>query len=217
MVTSAVVSPRCAPAWRVARAGVCALALLSTVPAMAQPHQHGVANLDIAVDPGRISLRLDIPLDNLLGFERAPRTDAERSQAEVVVKQLSDAVQMVRVDSAAGCRVSRVALVSAELGLPAGGASAEPKAGHDHTHDKQHDKKHDHSHDKKHGAKDSGHADLVADYEFTCTDTGKARAVTLGLFEAFPRLRRIEVQTATPRGQLKAVLARPNGRVALAR
>ena len=205
MVPSAVVPPRCALAWRVALASVCTLALLSTVPAMAQPHQHGVANLDIAVDPGRISLRLDIPLDNLLGFERAPRTDAERSQAEVVVKQLSDAVQMVRVDSAAGCRVSRVALVSAELGLPAGGAGAEPKAGHDH------------SHDKKHGAKDSGHADLVADYEFTCTDTGKARAVTLGLFEAFPRLRRIEVQTATPRGQLKAVLARPNGRVALAR
>jgi hypothetical protein len=151
--------------------------------------------LDITVDRKQINLRLDIPLDNLLGYERAPRTDAERSQAQAVVKQLNDAATLVRVDSAAGCSVSRVALESAELGLPEADAAPAPKE----------------------GAKDSGHADLVADYEFSCTDTSKARAVTLGLFEAFPRLRRIEVQAATPRGQLKAVLTRPNSRVALAR
>ncbi len=159
------------------------------------PHQHGVAQLDISVDRSRISLRLDIPLDNLLGYERAPRTDAERSQVQTIVKQLQDAATLVRVDSAAGCSLSRLSLVSAELGLPEADAAPAPKE----------------------SAKDSGHADLVADYEFSCTDTSKARAVTLGLFEAFPRLRRIEVQTATPRGQLKAVLTRPNGRVALAR
>lgn len=185
-------APRRAPGGDVAAwMGTSMLLLALTLgPAQAAaPHQHGVASLDIAVDRSRISLRLDIPLDNLLGFERAPRTDAERSQAQAVLKQLNDAATLVRIDAAAGCSVSRVAVVSAELGTPqAGQAEAS-----------------------------GGHADLVADYEFSCSDPGKARAVTLGLFEAFPRLRRIEVQTATPRGQLKAVLVRPNGRVALAR
>jgi hypothetical protein len=181
-----------------------AAALLAGVLGLAQaakPHQHGVAELEIAVDRSRISLRLDVPLDNLLGFERAPRTDAERSQAQAVVKQLSDATTLVRMDSAAGCSVTRVALESAELGLPESPVAPALDAKEDH----------------KPVGKDNGHADLVADYEFTCADTTKARAVNLGLFETFPRLRRIEVQTVTPRGQLKAVLVRPNGRVALAR
>ncbi len=207
---------------RQALQGLCActlvLGLWAGDASASKPHQHGVANVDIAVDPGRISLRLDIPLDNLLGFERAPRTDAERAQAQTVVKQLSDAATVVRLDSAAGCSVARVALVSAELGLPADGQGQKDAHAHgDHKHDHTHDHKHGDKHGHKHGDKDSGHADLVADYEFSCTDTGKARSVTLGLFEAFPRLRRIEVQTATPRGQLKAVLARPNNRVSLAR
>ncbi len=181
-----------AAAWRVCALGGLLGGLLATAVAAA-PHQHGVARADIAVDPGRISLRLDIPLDNLLGFERAPRTDAEREQAQAVVRQLQDAATLLRVDSAAGCSLTRVQLVAPELGLspPAETAAATASA--------------------------SGHADLTADYDYSCRDSAKARAVTLGLFDAFPRLRRIEVQTATPRGQLKAVLQRPNSRVTLAR
>ena len=59
-------------------AGLAATAL----PAWAaKAHQHGVARLDVAVEATRVTLYLDTPLDNLLGFERAPRTDAERKAA----------------------------------------------------------------------------------------------------------------------------------------
>jgi hypothetical protein len=68
------------------------LALLIAAPALAAPaHQHGVAALDVGVEPGRVTLELDTPLDNLLGFEHAPRSDAERERVEAVVKKLKAA------------------------------------------------------------------------------------------------------------------------------
>jgi Protein of unknown function (DUF2796) len=61
------------------------------------------------------------------------------------------------------------------------------------------------------------HGDLEATYEFRCSSASRAGHVELGLFEAFARLKRVEVQVALPRGQMKVVLRRPQTRVGLAR
>jgi hypothetical protein len=151
-------------------------------------HQHGVAQLDIGVDPGRITLLLTMPLDSLVGFERAPRSDAERAQIEAALARLRSAATLLRIDPAAQCTPGPVALDSAMLGL--GTTKAAPKEGHD---------------------------DVEASVEFTCKEGTKAGFVEVGLFEAFPRLTRIDVQTAAPRGQAKATLKRPASRVPLAR
>lgn len=152
-------------------------------------HEHGVARLDIGVEAGRVVIELDTPLDNLVGFERAPRTDAERAAVAAAVARLRDAAALFRIDSAAGCKVGKVELVSAPLGL--GPSTAAPK--------------------------DGAHADLEGSFEFGCTAAPRAGAVEVGLFEAFPRLQRLEVQVATPRGQIRATLRRPNARIALPR
>ena len=47
-------------------------------------------------------------------------------------------------------------------------------------------------------------------FEFVCKDGGQAGFVEVGLFEAFPRLQRMDVQAATPQGQLKATLSAPD-------
>ena len=62
-----------------------------------------------------------------------------------------------------------------------------------------------------------GHAEIEASYEFSCQDGARAGFVEASLFEFFPRLQRVEVQTATRRGQMKATLVRPVIRVPLAR
>jgi hypothetical protein len=62
-----------------------------------------------------------------------------------------------------------------------------------------------------------GHADVQGSYEFACKNAGRAGFVEARLFGAFARLRRVEVQAATRRGQLKATLVRPVTRVPLAR
>lgn len=62
---------------------------------------------------------------------------------------------------------------------------------------------------------DDGHGDLDAEFEFACQ--AAPAFVEVGLFKAFQRLARLDVQTATARGQRKQVLVRPASRVDLSR
>jgi hypothetical protein len=62
-----------------------------------------------------------------------------------------------------------------------------------------------------------GHADLDARWRFRCAAPARLRALEQGLFEAFVRLQRLEVQVAGPQGQSKATLRRPVRAVTLRR
>ena len=166
-----------------------AVLFAATAVQAAQPHEHGVARLNVAVDAGLVSIEFDTPLDNLLGFERAPRSDAERDKAAALVARLRAADGLFRIDTAAGCTLAKVDLASAplELGKAAAAAAA------------------------------SDHSDLHGVFEFRCKNGARAGFVEVGLFDAFPALKRIELQVVTPSGQLKATLRRPASRVMLAR
>lgn len=159
-------------------------------PLAAQPlgsHQHGVVQLDIAVDANRITVQLSSPLDNLLGFERAPRNDAERRRVASMLTVLRGAPFVI--DPAGACRPGAVQLNSAalQLGQP---DPAEQQA---------------------------GHADIDASFEFECSAAARAGFVDTTLFERFAGIQRIDVQLATPRGQRKLTLARPAQRIVLPR
>lgn len=170
--------------------GVLLLAAAFLPTALAQKaHQHGVATLDVSVEPRRVSLWLATPLDNLVGFERAPRTDAERERVDAAIAALRDAAALWRIDPAAGCTPGEVVLTSAVLGLGAP-AAAEAR---------------------------DGHAELEARWDFDCRDGTRTGFVEQGLFAAFARMGRLEVQAVTPRGQMKATLRKPSTRIALAR
>jgi Protein of unknown function (DUF2796) len=168
--------------------------LLAAAPpsyAAGKAHQHGAAKLDIAVEATKLTLELECPLDNLLGFERGPRTDAERKQADAAVTRLKAGAEMFRIDPAAQCTLTKVELASAALKL----GQPDPKEAKE--------------------AKE-GHADIDGSFEFTCADATKAAYIDVGLFE-FKRLQRLEVQVATPRGQFKRDLKRPAVRIGLSK
>ncbi len=164
------------------------LALAAPLAALAQglAHVHGVATLDIAVEPRRIVVMFATPLDNLVGFERAPRTDSERRRADEAVARLKAGDQMFRFDPAAQCKLAKVDLSSAALKL--GTPDAAPAQGE--------------------------HADVDASYEFACVDAGKAGHVDVGLF-GFNQIKRVQVQLVLPGGQFKRELKRPAQRIVL--
>lgn len=155
-------------------------------PLLAAPaHEHGVAHLDVALVSGRLEVVLETPLDNLLGFERAPRNDAERRSADQAVARLRDAARMLQPDPAAGCVAEPTDVQAPVLGLgpvPAGG---------------------------------DGHAELQASWAFQCK--APPAHLDLRLFESFGRLRSIEAQVVTAKGQRKARLTPAARRVMLAR
>ncbi len=168
-----------------------AASLLHAGPA----HEHGVLRLEVTVAPGGISLRLESALDNLVGFEHAPRTDSERAMAAAALIKLTAASVLFKVDAAALCDAGRsqvdVPLWQAAAAKPQAGQAAPPAA--------------------------AGHGDLDASYEFKCKSAASAQTIETTLFSTFPRLKRIEVQMVTPRGQSAVVLKPGQTRMLLKR
>ncbi|MEK8031321.1 DUF2796 domain-containing protein [Ideonella sp. DXS29W] len=155
----------------------------------AHAHLHGLARLDVAAEPGRLILHLESPLASVLGFERPPRTDAERALADAVVARLRSGA-VFRVDPAAQCRLAQAEISSSALKL--GAPSVRDADGAD------------------------GHADIDADYDFVCAAAILPAYVDVDLFD-FQPLQQLQVQVATPRAQFQHDLRRPSRRIELSR
>lgn len=80
-----------------------ALTALS-LPALAEKgHVHGEGSLEVVIDKGNLSLRLELPLDVAVGFERAPRNDKEKAALAAAQQALSDPA-LFSPTPAAGCK-----------------------------------------------------------------------------------------------------------------
>jgi len=174
--------------------------LIAIPPATAQQHAHthGRMTLDVAVDVQSIALAIESPLESFLGFERAPRTDAEHKRVADMVAHLNAADQLFQPDPAATCKLSKVELTSSALSL---GTKEEEVYSNDE------EKRHDHA--------DNEHANVNADIVFTCARATEARFIDVKLFDTYPRIRTIDVQVAAPQGQFKRVLQPGTSRLSL--
>lgn len=104
-------------AWRVLATAV----LPAAAPlALAQQstHVHGTVRIDVAMDASTLSLQLEAPLDSLLGFERAPRIDAERNALEALRTKLAQTTELFGLDAGAGCTAEPATVRSTALDTP---------------------------------------------------------------------------------------------------
>lgn len=159
---------------------ISALCLLVAASAAAQPasHRHGVAELKVAVDGRTLVVDYEAPLDDLIGFEHAPRTAAQRRALADAQATLRDFGRLFVLPAVAGCTVREVTVAS-----PWTDAGAPPAAHDDHAH----------------GA-------LRASYVLDCARPEQLRELRLAVFGAFPRTRRVDAEWVAPRGQGAAVL-----------
>lgn len=85
------------------------LALGCASPVLAQhKHVHGEGQLNVSIDRDAIALDLELPLEVVVGFERAPKNDQEKSALTAVEKVLADAAALWQPTAAAGCVVHSV-------------------------------------------------------------------------------------------------------------
>lgn len=195
---------------------VACMALALSTSHAGKPHEHGVVRLDVSIEGSKLTIDMVAALDNWLGFERAPRTDAERKAATEVLARLRNPQQgtpLFAADAGAQCK-----LTQAEVSAPVLEQGTKPAA--------------------KPGAapavpavaptiapaiaptgppKGGEHADLEARYAFQCAQPLQLRTLDLGLFDAYKRIQRIHVQVVGPKGQSKVTLRRPARSVTLAR
>lgn len=91
-----------------------AAAALSVASAGAHDaHVHGEGRLDVAIEKDGITLNLELPLDVVVGFERAPKNDKERAALAEAATALGDAAALWQPTPAANCTVQ-----AANVALP---------------------------------------------------------------------------------------------------
>jgi hypothetical protein len=84
-----------------------ALSLVSA-PLAASPHSHahGKGEMEITVQDGAIRAIFRTPMDSLLGFEHAPKTEAQKTAVTQLKNKLSDPTLFFTPTPAAQCTVS---------------------------------------------------------------------------------------------------------------
>lgn len=150
-------------------------------------HEHGVAQLNVALDGKTLELELDSPAMNLVGFEHAVSTDADKAAVANARAQLEKPLELFALPVTAGCSVASQELRSPLFGDKAPAHAHKEKAGHEHEH---------------------GHADIHAHYQLSCEKPELLKLLTLAeFFKRFPATQKIQVQLIGPDGQKGADLA----------
>lgn len=75
-----------------------------------EAHEHGKVTLNVAIESNRLTIELDSPAANVVGFEHAPRTYTEKAAAIEAGAFLTSAKGLFGVPAAAGCRSTEVKL-----------------------------------------------------------------------------------------------------------
>ena len=81
------------------------LAAAMAAPALAEgePHEHGHATMQIAVEGNTLSVALELPGDDAVGFETEPSTDEDRAALAEAKEKLADPLAVLDLPEAAGC------------------------------------------------------------------------------------------------------------------
>lgn len=169
---------------------------LMLVPAHAQerreagPHQHGHGTLNIAIEGSRVSMELEVPGNDIVGFEHAAKTKLQRAAMDKAKGQLGAPLSLFRLPSSAGCAVKE-----ATVKVESGSKPDAKKAGH----------KHD----------DHGHSEFHAEYTLECGTIANLTSIEFPYFSMFKSAEELEVSVITPKGQTKFEVKRGKPRLEL--
>ena len=145
-------------------------------------HEHGIGRLDAALDGKTLALELKSPAMNLVGFEHAATSDADKAKVAAARALLEQPLTLFNLPKAAGCEVE-----NQELESPLFGDT--PDADDDHDEDAKDEHHHDHS-------------EIHAHYQFTCAKPDALKTLDLAnIFNSFPATQKIQVQLIGPSGQ----------------
>lgn len=188
-----------------------ALAAFAASPLAAQEHretgahEHGVGQLDIAVEGSEIAMELRAPGADIVGFEHMAESAEDRAAVEKSIALLEHPLDLFAFPAAAGCAVTtaHAALATEEHDHEEahdaheehaeGAAHADRDEGHE-THAETHDAHDDHEEDH------ALHSEFHADYSLTCANPAAIDRIDFPYFATFPNARELEVQLISDKG-----------------
>ncbi len=185
------------------------LASVAAAPLLAQEnremgaHVHGVSLLELAIEGNSVQMNLTSPGMDIVGFEYAPSTDADKDAVEAAIRTMLMPENIVTLPDAAECRLTEV-LAHLHVG------GDDHKDGEKHDHAKGEDHAHeDHAKDEDHAHEEgAAHSELHARYIFACEHPEKVTTVGFPFFERFQNAQEIEAQFVTDAGAGTAEISR---------
>lgn len=144
-------------------------------------HEHGAAQVSIAVQGKDAELTAEIPGADIFGFEHPPRTAQEKQTVANTLQKLRQHPEEMFLVSDASCHAVDANVKAAqEEGL---NEKAAPSA------------------------KDvEAHADVDATYRFSCKSALAGQTLRLGLLKQFPRIKAVKVQVISDAKQTQVVV-----------
>jgi hypothetical protein len=160
-------------------------------------HEHGVAQLNVALEGNTLEIELESPAVNIVGFEHAPRDQAERQAVRSAMETLRNGPGVFALPASAACKLADVEVESALL-----------EEAREHGHAAEH-------HATAHTHDGEAHADFRVHYRFHCATPDGLRYIDVQLFKLFPATEELDAQVVTPRGQRAVELNAGAARLAL--
>ena len=151
-----------------------------------EAHEHGVGAMNIAIQGNEVEIELELPADNVVGFEHEARTAAEKKRVQNAAAKLKKAANVVVLPEGAACKLKETEIKSALL-------ENHDEYGHKDNHD-------DHGKSEKHDDGDE-HSEFAIHYHFECAKTALISILDISLFKHFPSTYKLRVQYITPNGQ----------------
>ena len=172
----------------------------------ADAHEHGRGTLNIAIEGARLTMELEAPGADIVGFEHKAKTEQQKAAIETAEQQLMEGEGLFKLPAAAGCV------------LGTSSAALEGEA-HDHAHDgkdqgKGHGKGQGH-HDGKADQAGSEHSGFRAEYVYECKSPASLSSIVFDYFNVFAGAQKLDVTVITPKGQSKFEVSRAKPRIDL--
>ena len=148
-------------------------------------HVHGHGRLNIAIEDKTLSMELEVPAADIVGFEHEPETPEQKAALEEAKAKLAAGLSLFTPSSAAGC-----AQTSAKVMTEADHDEEEAHGG-GHTHEADHQ-----------------HSEFHAEYAFECASPSQITSMSFDYFEVFPNAEALNVSLISAKGQTSYEVAR---------
>jgi hypothetical protein len=192
-------------------------------------HEHGSANLSIAIDNNLISIRFESPAVNIVGFEYQPNDEEQQARVTEAENMLSNFGATFNLKGEPNCQIlqSSANWISDhdEHSEHENDISKTDHADHsEHENDtaeSDHDGHSEHENDTAESEHDghsehennivkAEHAEFLAKFELQCEQINNLAAIDVKILTLFPAIDEIDAQIIYPGGQLQQELTIDN-------
>jgi len=171
-------------------------------------HEHGAANVMLAMEGEKLQLNFEVPSESLIGFEHFPKSQDQRWYFNEAIKSLLEPSKLFSIPADAECLLVGINVSQSLFAAKdEHGHEEKDEHGHEEKDEHGHEEKDEHGHEEKdeHGHDESDkseiHSEFISKYHWNCEHLDEIDSIGTQLMNIFPRIEEIRVRWITKNNQ----------------